>query len=383
MIQKGYFIRVGDKTSCGGTVRGGNPNYNMHGRAASRHGDLVTCGKDGKTYRIIGGIPGMLDNNIQLAGTLDSISGCPCKAKLLTSLSSATYEKTSRAETRMATTAQPAAPAQYAQAAKAIPRPLNNLVGTIGGTCEKEEDPLANGVFVWTETHEAGHAFISVHINSEVFVFTYGRFARTAFVGLVGDGILNYLIDDDAIAYYVTELYKMSARVFRIDDASIQLTKQLFEARWNAGKSAENLKEAKDITKRRGRIIDTYDLTGSNCATHSVTVLRQAGSKIFGTSYTPMTTQFPIEGEEDFSIPISLQNFLEKMSHSLSSMNVLEVTSKFKSKYENITTMSEIEDTTRGKFLHAGTGSMSEAGSLSGYSGGTVDGILGGSYNVD
>jgi len=49
MSQKGYFIRVGDKTSCGGTVRGGNPNYNMHGRAASRHGDLVTCGKDGKT----------------------------------------------------------------------------------------------------------------------------------------------------------------------------------------------------------------------------------------------------------------------------------------------------------------------------------------------
>lgn len=383
MSQKGYFIRVGDKTSCGGTVRGGNPNYNMHGRAASRHGDLVTCGKDGKTYRIIGGIPGMLDNNVQLAGTLDSISSCPCRAKLLSSLSSATYEKTSRAKTRMATTAQPAAPAQYAQAAKATPRPLNNLVGTIGGTCEKEDDPLANGVFVWTETHEAGHAFISVHINSEVFVFTYGRFARTAFVGLVGDGILNYLIDDDAIAYYVTELYKMSARVFRIDDAGIQLTKQLFEARWNAGKSVENLKEAKDITKRRGRIIDTYDLTGSNCATHSVTVLRQAGSKIFGTSYTPMTTQFPIEGEEDFSIPISLQNFLEKMSHSLSSMNVLEVTSKFKSKYENITTMSEIEDTTRGKFLHAGTGSMSEAGSLSGYSGGTVDGILGGSYNVD
>ncbi|TBL66601.1 PAAR domain-containing protein [Hafnia alvei] len=383
MSQKGYFIRVGDKTSCGGTVRGGNPNYNMHGRAASRHGDLVTCGKDGKTYRIIGGIPGMLDNNVQLAGTLDSISSCPCRAKLLSSLSSATYEKTSRAKTRMATTAQPAAPAQYAQAAKATPRPLNNLVGTIGGTCEKEDDPLANGVFVWTETHEAGHAFISVHINSEVFVFTYGRFARTAFVGLVGDGILNYLIDDDAIAYYVTELYKMSARVFRIDDAGIQLTKQLFEARWNAGKSVENLKEAKDITKRRGRIIDTYDLTGSNCATHSVTVLRQAGSKIFGTSYTPMTTQFPIEGEEDFSIPISLQNFLEKMSLSLSSMNVLEVTSKFKSKYENITAMSEIEDTTRGKFLHYGTGSMSEAGSLSGYSGGTVDGILGGSYNVD
>lgn len=383
MSQKGYFIRVGDKTSCGGTVRGGNPNYNMHGRAASRHGDLVTCGKDGRTYRIIGGIPGMLDNNVQLAGTLDSISSCPCRAKLLSSLSSATYEKTSRAEARMAAAPQSEAPTQYAQAAKAAPHPLNNLAGTIGGTCEKEEDPLANGVFVWTETHEAGHAFISVHINSEVFVFTYGRFARRSMLGFVGDGILNYLVDDDAIDYYTTELYKMSARVFRIDDACIQLTKELFEARWNIGKSVENLKEAQDVTKRRGRIIDTYDLSGSNCATHSVTVLRQAGSKIFGTSYTPMTTQFPIEGEEDFSIPISLQNFLEKKSHSLKSMDVLEVTSKFKSKYKNLTAISEIEDTTRGKFLHTGTGSMSEAGSLSGYSGGTVGGSLGGSYNVD
>ncbi|EFV42264.1 hypothetical protein HMPREF0864_00593 [Enterobacteriaceae bacterium 9_2_54FAA] len=124
MSQKGYFIRVGDKTSCGGTVRGGNPNYNMHGRAASRHGDLVTCGKDGKTYRIIGGIPGMLDNNVQLAGTLDSISSCPCRAKLLSSLSSATYEKTSRAEARMAAAPQSEAPTQYAQAAKSHSQPL-------------------------------------------------------------------------------------------------------------------------------------------------------------------------------------------------------------------------------------------------------------------
>lgn len=124
MSQKGYFIRVGDKTSCGGTVRGGNPNYNMHGRAASRHGDLVTCGKDGKVYRIIGGISGMLDNNVQLAGTLDSISSCPCRAKLLSSLSSATYEKTSRAEARMAAAPQSEAPTQYAQAAKSHSQPL-------------------------------------------------------------------------------------------------------------------------------------------------------------------------------------------------------------------------------------------------------------------
>lgn len=183
---------------------------------------------------------------------------------------------------------------------------------------------------MWTETHEAGHAFISVHINSEVFVFTYGRFARRSMIGFIGDGILNYLVDDDAIDYYTTELYKMSARVFRIDDAGIQLTKQLFEARWNTGKSVADLDDAKEITKRRGRLIDTYDLTGSNCATHSVTVLRQAGSKIFGTSYTPMTTQFPIEGEEDFAIPVSLQNYLVKRSQSLKFMDVIEVTNKFK-----------------------------------------------------
>lgn len=201
-------------------------------------------------------------------------------------------------------------------------------------------------------------------------------------IGFIGDGILNYLVDDDAIDYYTTELYKMSARVFRIDDAGIQLTKQLFEARWNTGKSVADLDDAKEITKRRGRLIDTYDLTGSNCATHSVTVLRQAGSKIFGTSYTPMTTQFPIEGEEDFAIPVSLQNYLVKRSQSLKFMDVIEVTNKFKNKYQNAG-LVEIEETVQGKVVHETAGAISGAGSSSGYSGGTIGGILKGSYDVD
>ena len=171
-----------------------------------------------------------------------------------------------------------------------------------------------------------GHAFISVHIiNSEVYVFIYGRFARTAIGDLIGDGALNYLVDDDVIGYYATELYKMTARVFRVNDTDIQLTKQLFEARWNIGKSIKNEPAVTGISKNRGRVIDTHDLAGSNCATHTVTVLRQVGSKIFGISYTPMTTPFPVDVEEDF-----LQSYLEKKSLSLISIDVLEVTSKFK-----------------------------------------------------
>ncbi len=83
----GYILCLNDKTTCGGTIIGGNPNRRSHSRPVARMGDPVTCGKHEGTYRIIGGISFMKDtegNSLKLiAGTLDSFSSCPCQAKFI------------------------------------------------------------------------------------------------------------------------------------------------------------------------------------------------------------------------------------------------------------------------------------------------------------
>ncbi len=52
----GYYIRLYDKTSCGGLVVEATSCMGLHGLDQSREGDAVKCGVDGKTYRIEGGI---------------------------------------------------------------------------------------------------------------------------------------------------------------------------------------------------------------------------------------------------------------------------------------------------------------------------------------
>jgi uncharacterized Zn-binding protein involved in type VI secretion len=87
----GYFIGKGDKTSCGGEVLEGNPGVLLSGRAQAREGDKVTCGQDGQVYLIVGGVAHFNSDGRRAAGTLDSLSGCPCKALLIPQVFSAIY----------------------------------------------------------------------------------------------------------------------------------------------------------------------------------------------------------------------------------------------------------------------------------------------------
>lgn len=87
----GYFLRKGDKTTCGGSILSGSSNHSFGGVATARNGDSVSCGKDGKKYHIAGGIPGYLIHGVAAAGTLHSRSTCPCKAIFISSFPSASY----------------------------------------------------------------------------------------------------------------------------------------------------------------------------------------------------------------------------------------------------------------------------------------------------
>ncbi|WEL91472.1 hypothetical protein P0D90_31965 [Pseudomonas sp. CBSPCBW29] len=60
-------------------------------------GDRVTCGVDGETYRIVGGISHMHSHGRLMAGTLDSRSDCPCNARLIPSEFTTRYRNESAA----------------------------------------------------------------------------------------------------------------------------------------------------------------------------------------------------------------------------------------------------------------------------------------------
>jgi uncharacterized Zn-binding protein involved in type VI secretion len=88
----GHFIRLGDKTTCGGKVLEADTRIMMFGFAHAREGDRVSCGKDNETYVIKGGVSYMNSHGKLVAGSLDSYSSCPCKAGLTPSLFTASYE---------------------------------------------------------------------------------------------------------------------------------------------------------------------------------------------------------------------------------------------------------------------------------------------------
>ena len=88
----GYIIRLGDKTTCGGQVLGGDGDFTISGIPSARESDPVSCGVTGKTYQILGGVPSFTSDGLVVAGSLDSFSSCPCHARLIPSDFGFSYE---------------------------------------------------------------------------------------------------------------------------------------------------------------------------------------------------------------------------------------------------------------------------------------------------
>lgn len=379
----GFYLRVGDPTTCRGKILTGDETLSWYGVAGAREGDLVSCGNHPGTYKILGGTSDTWDDGRRLAGTLDSVSSCPCKARFIPTIPDC-YEQDTLSSLKhsgiteeiLTSTFLPKSdPEQHAQAAK--------KQNSFADTCKPEDNPLLNGVYIWTETKNAGHAFVSVHEDNNAYLYTYGRYGRTNRGGFTGDGVLNFLQDDDARVYYRSELYEMGARVFRIDDADPVKTRIFFEDLWNNSKPAIQTSKMPETTRRRGHTIDEYDVTGSNCTTHSVAGIKFAGSTVFEHGYTSTTTQLPIKAEEDFTVPVSLQRFLVAKDGDMSSMLVVEMTSAFKEQYPNSGNLQPFQENPGGLVQHVAAEGAAIGDSLSPYSGGTVGGVLGGAYGDD
>lgn len=82
----GYFLRVGDKTTCGGQILTGDNTMQWYGVAGAREGDMVSCGKHSGAYRILGGVNSVWLEDRKHAGTLESFSSCPCHSRFIPSI---------------------------------------------------------------------------------------------------------------------------------------------------------------------------------------------------------------------------------------------------------------------------------------------------------
>lgn len=99
MALKGAFLYHLDKTTCGGRIIAGAPDetYEIGGivRQQAREGDPVTCGAHEGRFRICGGMGDTysVDGVIkEWAGSIESYSSCPCRARFVPSVSTHTYD---------------------------------------------------------------------------------------------------------------------------------------------------------------------------------------------------------------------------------------------------------------------------------------------------
>ena len=137
-MAKGYFLRVGDKTTCGGEVLSGHSTVFLRGAELPREGSLVSCGKNpGMTYSIISGPGKIRVGGMPLAGTLDSVSSCPCRATFISSIpdgygkepASVTQRKPEPIELSLFAPSQADEPLQHAQSAKIKRREITLMIG--------------------------------------------------------------------------------------------------------------------------------------------------------------------------------------------------------------------------------------------------------------
>lgn len=91
-MAKGFFLRIGDKTTCGGAILSGSSTLRFSGIPGARAGDKVSCGKFPGMFEIVGGLPKRRNEGLLLAGTLHSVSSCPCGSTFIHTIENG-YEK--------------------------------------------------------------------------------------------------------------------------------------------------------------------------------------------------------------------------------------------------------------------------------------------------
>ncbi|MFJ7171299.1 PAAR domain-containing protein [Citrobacter freundii] len=93
---RAYFLVVGDKTTCGGTIVTGCANHIINGQPTACEGDYYICGSDKQLYQIVGGQPGYFIHGRSAAGTAHSVGTCLCRCRFINSYIYASYDYESK-----------------------------------------------------------------------------------------------------------------------------------------------------------------------------------------------------------------------------------------------------------------------------------------------
>ncbi|KGA39184.1 membrane protein [Pectobacterium odoriferum] len=171
MAAEGFYLVQGDKTTCGGKITTGAEDHTLFDKPVAREQDSVTCGKHAGLFKIAGGIDNDTIHDRRMAGTLDSYSTCPCKAKFIPSMMDDTYEKSSAGADAVSKSGAIAS----TQASSERPSPVADV--------HTEERS------VYHCTHKDGAIAVAEYILSEIKTNVSGRIAE----------IIRYLIDEETL----------------------------------------------------------------------------------------------------------------------------------------------------------------------------------------
>lgn len=216
----GYFLVLGDSTSCGGKILEGSPHVTFRGLPVASAGAKVTCGKNpGKLYHIAGGIPNITDMGLPRAGTLDSRSSCPCKAFLIPSILNASYYP--MAEKVKVVRASTQEPEQHAQTIK------KTMVS------DSKSEPVAPGPKPEREPAEPGFCIVDLPATVKDFgdylFYNPVEGARELYDSLNGSGYIkpaSILLLVDPLKQTPEQVEILKKAKVRIDNALAPLTNE-------------------------------------------------------------------------------------------------------------------------------------------------------------
>ena len=198
-------------------------------------------------------------------------------------------------------------------------------------------DPEGLTPRIYVETKGIGHAFVSVEIEGELIVYTYGRYLggdknKSAFNSLdpIGKGVLIRLTGEDAKNYIRDKVERMDASVYEFSDASDEIVMQYYEDLFSSGTKL-NDKEAQLYNNNPrnygvsddARVIDQYSILSNNCVTKSTTGIIKGGSKI---RFTKETVYYPEVSESPIFNPTELKSFLDMQSKNNPNVTKISMT---------------------------------------------------------
>lgn len=232
------------------------------------------------------------------------------------------------------------------------------------------QNKINDGIYVWVETTETGHSFVSLNDKNEHTVYSYGRYDDTDGI-FKGEGVLLRYTGQTAVNYINENLYKYQAKAYLITDTKIQNVQRFFDAIYKSSNERPDNPKKPQQVKDYGRVVDTYDLTGNNCTTYVVDALKKAGSRVFNTDWLGV-----VKYTEDFMIPASLMRFLDEKNNTLN-LEVINMTNKFKGVINNLeNTQPASKQLSGAQALGTAAKGVGYVGQGSGYSGGTFGGLL-------